>query len=707
MDELELAVASHEHKIRRMFVDPLGVHILVLVQQGLSVETMYIDRKFGKPRVISKLKGVYITSVGWSSVLDSGNLKNALLGTDAGEIYSLSIVDGRKEQVEVLGVIEQAAGPVAGLAQIQLSPQENLLFVLCGTHLHLYPWKEGTQSCLSGVGEGVSSNVFDLPIEQGAAQLQLLRPVEFLEEENKLMNPTNFAVLSTSGIYYGKINMRAQSEDLLDRLEDHKLLPSTVFNGTGPERPISIALTQYHFVLLYPSKLQFINTISKEVVQEILLESFASPMRGASALPLGLSRDTMAGELFILAGDDIFEIDCTNEDKEMWKIYLKKGDYSSALPYCRNPHQRNAAYLQEAERLLHEGNLVEAGTLYGKCTANRPSFEEISLKLMDKGNSDAVQAFLESKLETLGREDRIQSTMVSTWLLELLLDKANRTALQFSQNSEHSSSLDDANNAVTLFLTNNVRDLDPRTTVSLLQGYGRENDLISYARARDDHESELEFLVQQGKAERALDILRKPSVAQDLAYKYAPSLMALAPSQTVYAWMNASPPLDAVKILPALLPYADPGSLYSARIEAIRFLKFCISVRGITEPAIHDFNIAILSIDDENEDRLLEHLKMGRDVRGAPFYDPVRALRLCQTRGKKAATVFLLAEVGMWVDAIKHSLSLGIEHSVTMAQRYDGDDEHVQKQLWLTIVEDLVSSGLPDNPDDKVSFILC
>ena len=43
----------------------------------------------------------------------------------------------------------------------------------------------------------------------------------------------------------------------------------------------------------------------------------------------------------------------------------------------------------------------------------------------------------------------------------------------------------------------------------------------------------LEYLVQNKEAKRALAILRRPDVSQELFYKFAPGLMALAPGNTV------------------------------------------------------------------------------------------------------------------------------------------------------------------------------
>ena len=59
-----------------------------------------------------------------------------------------------------------------------------------------------------------------------------------------------------------------------------------------------------------------------------------------------------------------------------------------------------------------------------------------------------------------------------------------------------------------------------------------------------DWESVVEYLMQRGEAERALPVLRRPGVSQELWYKFAPALMALAPTLTVEAWMASQPPLE-------------------------------------------------------------------------------------------------------------------------------------------------------------------
>lgn len=272
--------------------------------------------------------------------------------------------------------------------------------------------------------------------------------------------PEAFAVLAPSGVYYGRLSLDPSLPDPTDHLVKHQLLPAAALQPPSPsssvaggggggegERPLSMvgeaevalpppgdrpaglviwhgaqgrdrvaargrlkwsnltlspcplvqALTQYHLVLLYPSKLQYVNRTSKQVVQEVALSRFAAPLRGAATMPLGLCRDQLAGRIYVLAGarrlagalqagvesaagwramwparfpactgcakpladcglhhprnrttaflahthmhtlpgDDALEVDATGEERDMWRAHLERGDYGAALLHCR------------------------------------------------------------------------------------------------------------------------------------------------------------------------------------------------------------------------------------------------------------------------------------------------------------------------------------------------------------------------------------
>jgi hypothetical protein len=647
-----------------------------------------------------------------------------LLGGDDGALYELSVDAAARDRLCPLGALRGAAGPIAGLAQVALqggAGEPRLVLALCGTRLHLFrggPSLAAVFAAYDGAALGARDpKSFDLPIDQGAAQLQLLGPATPPDPAAlaagaafRMPPPQEFAVLSPSGVYYGRLDLSASLDDELDHLRAHKLLPAAVLQRGAAERPLSLALTPLHLALLYPSKLQFVNRLSKRAVQEVPLERFAAPVRGAAAVPLGLCRDAVAGRVLVLAGDDALEVDAADEDRDQWRVLLERGDFRQALPYCRSARQRNAVYLAQADVALGEGRAAEAAALYGKLTSAEPPFEELALRLMRCGEPAALRAFLGARLGTLGRDDRAQATMVATWLLELLLDEANRAALQRGSGGaaaavaaehehEHAAApaappdpAAEADAAVGAFLRDHVELLDPGTTVGMLGGYGREGDLLTYARARGDHEGAAELLLLRGEAGRALEVLRRPSVSLELAYKFAPALAALDPAQAVQAWIAAAPPLDPRRLLPALLPLAAPGAPPAARAEALRYAQHAASRLGCADAALHDFIVTLLAGDAALEGELLGHLAAARDPLGRPLYDAVHALRLVRAEGRRRAEVELLCELGLWEEALGLGLTLDRQLGAAIARRPAGDPA-LSRKLWLALARHVVQDG--------------
>lgn len=67
-----------------------------------------------------------------------------------------------------------------------------------------------------------------------------------------------------------------------------------------------------------------------------------------------------------------------------------------------------------AEHLLPQTPLPACiPPLARQVTAASPSFEEVALRLMETGEPQAVAAFLQARLDTLGREDKAQVRLAS------------------------------------------------------------------------------------------------------------------------------------------------------------------------------------------------------------------------------------------------------------------------------------------------------
>eukprot|EP00951_Prasinocladus_malaysianus_P008666 scaffold63026_cov38-Prasinocladus_malaysianus.AAC.1 len=63
--EVELSKAGNA-VVRSVFVDPTATHTIASVSTDIGVESHYTHAKWKKSRLMSKLKGVTVTAVGWN-----------------------------------------------------------------------------------------------------------------------------------------------------------------------------------------------------------------------------------------------------------------------------------------------------------------------------------------------------------------------------------------------------------------------------------------------------------------------------------------------------------------------------------------------------------------------------------------------------------------------------------------------------------------
>lgn len=117
------------------------------------------------------------------------------------------------------------------------------------------------------------------------------------------------------------------------------------------EMPISMALTEWHFVLLYTDRIRVIGLLSDKVVYEEPLDlvslrsdrrhcriaSLTPPSRSQppGVLPLRLSTDPMRKTCWMHTDQSIFELVIKDEDRDVWKIYLGRSNWELARRHAK------------------------------------------------------------------------------------------------------------------------------------------------------------------------------------------------------------------------------------------------------------------------------------------------------------------------------------------------------------------------------------
>ncbi|WZZ80191.1 hypothetical protein YC2023_100763 [Brassica napus] len=662
--DIDLSVGrTGEQSIHKVFVDPGGSHCIATVTGVGGAETFYTHAKWPKPRVLSRLKGLLVNAVAWNKQqITEVSTKEIILGTQDGQLFEMAM---------------ETANISSGMR----------FYVMAVTPTRLY----------SFTGIGTLESVFASYKERAVRFMELPgeipnRQVLITLYERNHKAAVHFAWLSGTGIYHGGLNFGAQHSNPNgdeNFVESKALLDySKLSDGTEVVKPSSMALSEYHFLLLIGNKVKVVNRISEQIIEELQFDISAD---SASRGIIGLCSDASAGLFYAYDQNSIFQVSVIDESRDMWKVHLDLKDYAAALANCRDPLQRDQVYLVQAEAAFANKEYLRAASFYAKVNYVI-SFEEVTLKFISINELEALRTFLLRKLDTLSKDDKCQITMISTWATELYLDKINRLLLEDdtaieNRNSEYHSVIQEFR----AFMSDSKDVLDEATTMKLLESYGRVEELVYFANLKEQYEIVIHHYIQQGEAKKALEVLQKSSVSDELQYKFAPELIMLDAYETVEAWM-ASKNLNPRRLITAMMRYSSEPHAKNETHEVIKYLEFCVHQLHNEDPGIHNLLLSLYA-KQEDDSALLRFLqcKFGKGRENGPefFYDPKYALRLCLKEKRSRACVHIYSMMSMHEEAVALALQIDPELAMAEADKVE-DDEDLRKKLWLMIAKHVV-----------------
>ncbi|XP_047317718.1 vacuolar sorting protein 18-like [Impatiens glandulifera] len=687
--DIDLSVGrGGEQSIHRVFVDPGGSHCIATVVGNGGPETFYTHAKWTKPRALSKLKGLTVNAVAWNKQqITEASTREVILGTDNGQLHEICVDEKDKKEKYMKFLFELNELPESFMdLQMETASVSNgtRYYVMAVTTTRLY----------SFTGIGSLETVFMTYADRHVRFMEL--PGEIPNSELHFFirqrRAVHFAWLSGAGIYHGGLNFGAShsSPNGDENFVESKALLgySKLSEGTDTVRPNSLALSEFHFLLLLGCKVKVVNRISEHIIEEL---QFDQTSESLSKGIIGLCSDASAGLFYAYDQNSIFQVSVNDEGRHMWKVYLDLKDYASALANCRDPLQRDQVYLAQAEAAFLAKDFLRAASFYAKINYVL-SFEEITLKFISVNEQDALKTFLLRKLDNLTKDDKCQITMISTWATELYLDKINRLLL------EDETAAEDRNSELHLiirefraFLSDSKDVLDEATTMKLLESYGRMDELVFFASLTEQYEIVVHNYIQQGEARKALEVLRKPSVQIDLQYKFAPDLIMLDAYETVESWMTTKD-LNPRKLIPAMMRYSSEPHAKNETHEVIKYLEFCVHRLQNEDPGIHNLLLSLYA-KQENDGALLRFLqyKFGKGRTDGPdfFYEPKYALRLCLKEKRMRACVHIYSMMSMHEEAVALALQIDAELAKAEADKVE-DDEDLRKNLWLMVAKHVV-----------------
>jgi hypothetical protein len=688
--DIDLSAGRPENQsVHKVFIDPGGTHCIATVVSDSGADTYYTHAKWTKPHNINKLNGVVVNAVAWNRQhITEASTQEVILGTDNGQLYELCVDEKDKKEKYIMLLFQLSEFP-----QSFMDLQMESATVSSGTRY--YVMAVTCKRLYSFTGIGLLENVFASYMD---------RPVHFMELPGEIQSSelhffmkqrraVHFAWLSGVGIFHGDLNFAAYHSSLKgdeNFVENKALLDYSKLDESAEfSKPTSLAVSEYHFLLLVGNKVKVVNIISEQIIEELHFEQ--TPEVGSRGI-IGLCSDASAGLFYAYDHNSVFQVSVNDEDRDMWKVYLNSKDYTSALANCRNPLQRDQVYLEQAEAAFSDADFFRAASFYAKINYIL-SFEEISLKFISIGEQDSLRTFLLRKLDNLEEGDKCQLTMISTWATELYLDKINRLLLEDETASENSDSeYKSIMKEFRAFLSDSKDFLDESTTIKLLESYGRVDELVYFANLKEQYDIVIHHYIQQGEAKKALTVLQKPAIPIDFHYKFAPDLIMLDAYETVESWMITKN-LDPRKLIPAMMRYSTEPHAKNEAHEVIKYLEFCVHRMHNEDPGVHNLLLSLYTKQPDDDNALLHFLQVKftkeQYINPGFFYDPKYALRTCLKEKKMRACVHIYSTMSMHDEAVSLALHVDTDLAMAEAEKVE-DDEDLKKKLWLMIAKHVV-----------------
>ncbi|BGP36576.1 tethering complex subunit [Rhodotorula kratochvilovae] len=721
--------------LHKVHVDPSGRHALVSTSGGDNFYVFLGTLPTGLPsasstrraRPLARLKGAIIDAVAWSpsSSLPSStsfSTGEILLGTSTGQLLETALLDPS---------LDSSAGgfslPVPGRASVEryvkqlytLPERQGVVglryetwgkrvAVVAATATRVYQFvgaagskvKDEDAAVLEAVMQPYASGdarpkTLELPGEPPTSELHFFTPAR--PEDKSRALPKSLAWLTGPGIYHGQLVFPSSSADLQpgDGIIDTASLipypsdPASLFPPDAPP-PLSMALTEWHFVLLYADKICAVDLLTDKVMYHELLDL------PDNARPLRLVSDPVRKTLWMYTEQAIYELVVRDEDRDVWKVFLGRGQWENARRLAKTQRQRDVVLAAEADSYFGAGKFIQAAQAYAQSSK---SFEEVVLRFVERDERDALRYYLVAKLERLKRTDLTQRMMLATWLVEIFLAKINELEdLAAAERASGDADNFHAERAIVEedmqhFLKTYKDNLDERTVFDLLGRHGRDEITLFYTSVVGDHERIIQHHVAQEEWGKALQALSKQE-SLDLYYRFAAVLVRHAPKDAIDTFLR-QPRLDVRRLIPALTsPRARSSSTPDTTDHLIRYLEHAVLAAHSADPAVHNTLVTLYATSSSPaaEAAFLRFLDAAPTDPGTgdPLYDLDYALRVCRAHGRVQACVRIYAQMGMHEASVDLALEADDVELAKMGAEGPEEDELLRKKLWLKIARHVV-----------------
>uniref|UniRef100_W5LD51 Vacuolar protein sorting-associated protein 18 homolog n=1 Tax=Astyanax mexicanus TaxID=7994 RepID=W5LD51_ASTMX len=677
-NQIELG-RKDDSKVHKLFLDPTGSHLVISLTTN---ECVYLNRNTQKVRSLSRWRGHLIESVGWNKLIGTeSNTGPILVGTSQGIIFEAEISasegslfntnpDQYFRQVHSL----EEDGKPAPVCCLEVERGiESKYFIIATTRKRLFQFvgklAEGSEqqgfSSIFAQNQDLLPSFQEFPVNMGYSEIAFYT--------SKLRQcPKSFAWMMGNGVLYGQLDY-VRPDSLLSDVQVWEYTPDIDFSFN---KPISIVLTQFHFLLLLPDRVKAICTLNGQVVYEdVFPDKFGALKK--------MIKDPIGGLVWIYTEKAVFRYHIQKESRDVWQMYMSMNKFDLAKEYCKDrPECMDMVLAREAEHCFQNKRYLESAKCYA-LTQNY--FEEIALKFIEAKQEEALKEFLLKKLGNLKSSEKTQITLLVTWLTELYLNRLGQLEVDESKSKQFEETREEFRDFLSHTKYKEFFFNNRSTIYDLLASHGNVDDMVYFSVIMHDYERVISHHCQHDDYSAALEVLSK-HCDEKLFYKFSPVLMQHIPKKVVDAWIKMGKRLDPKKLIPALVNYSQIGSTQQI-CETIRYMEFCVYQLDVQDEAIHNYLLSLYA--KYKSDSLLWYLEQAGTHASEIKYDLKYALRLCAEHGYLQACVLVYKIMELYEEAVDLALQVDVDLAKSCADLPE-DDEELRKKLWLKIARHVV-----------------
>lgn len=708
-------------RLQRVFIDPTGKFVIISLAYAADNQPMENLLFVKRLQPLPRLKNHLISCVAWnypktnSDSSNSNSTGTILLGTSKGLVLQTELIysdetkffplsSSSRQYVKEIFDVGPDMGAITGLECHQIpsdSSTEKSFKIFVSTSSRLYRLQGSVPANadplpLHLIFAQSSTNYKDVPGKFNNSKLDF-----YYSPSNK--PPERFAWLTEPGVMTGEISNKLSSDPSASNddisiipyeasKENEQLMSTSTPARTSPpfssmatyyyEKPISLVVTKFHVIILFRHCIKAICILNEVTVYE---EHFSSKHGHI----LGMCKDPTKNIIWVYSENAVFRYKMSNEDKNVWKIYLEQKKFDLAKKYSANDENNyDRVFCEEAQ---HYFKLKEYEESAKKFAVSRKAFEEVALMFMEIKHSKALRKYLTIKSDQFDPSQVTQATMTLAWLLELIVSSISVIQTR-PITGENSRELDELNNELDKLLENK-RVVDcfkhhSKLFYGIIRNYSDSTTFIKLAKLVRDYEAVVQYYMDLGDFQEALEIMK--TVENDrLFYAHGHIIMKSLPKELVDALIDRHTIMPS-KLIPILIqenPYHKQCS------QTIRYLEHAINILKTDSKVIHThlFELYAKYRDEETLINYLESQLSDEEAQQCRL-DLQLCLRLCTGLKLTKTCVKLYSAMELYDEALNLALDIDIELAKEIASK--PESEETQKRLWLAIGENVCRNNL-------------